>query len=99
MIILLNNNQVWWTGMKLEYRPKLLPLPYNSMGRVKLLAAGSRTLAVVDEFNKIYMIYDFLPNTIQSIKTGISTSSSEVFGGGNIIALGGRYQNRFAIVD
>lgn len=63
MVILLDNNEVWWTGMRLEYRPKLLKLPYNSMGRIKILAAGSRTLAVVDEFNQIYMMYDYVASS------------------------------------
>lgn len=99
MIILLDNNEVWWTGMRLEYRPKLMKLPYSSMGKIKIIAAGQRTLSVVDEFNQIYMMYEYLPSAKQDIKTGINIASSQIFGGGNILKLGGQYQNRYAIVS
>lgn len=32
-------------------------------------------------------------------RTGISWTDNEVFGGGNILKIGGIYQNKFAIID
>jgi len=35
MTVLLDNNEVLWSGMKLEYTPTLLNLDYNKIGKIK----------------------------------------------------------------
>ena len=34
MAILLSNNKVYWSGMRLAYKPELLKLDYDKIGKV-----------------------------------------------------------------
>ena len=60
MIFLLDNNRVYWTGMRIAYKPEMLKLDYDNIGKIKKIAACSDALAVVTEDNKIYFKNNFI---------------------------------------
>jgi hypothetical protein len=47
----------------------------------------------------MYFKNAFVKHEYEEIKTGIFNTSNAIFGGGNILAIGGNYRNRFAIVE
>lgn len=46
MLFELSNGELWWTGMKMAYKPEKVKL---KLRKPKLFAAGSKCFAVVDE--------------------------------------------------
>jgi alpha-tubulin suppressor-like RCC1 family protein len=60
MTILLDNNDVLWSGMKLEYTPSLLKLDYSKIGKVKQVTCTRKSIAVLTEDNKIFMKNDYV---------------------------------------
>jgi len=98
MVILLETNEVFWCGIKMAYKPELLRLP-SDIGKIKSVGACYRCCAVVTEDNQIYMKNAFVQHDDENINTGIRKVGNHIFGGGNILDIGGNYRNRFAIVD
>ena len=49
LIFELDNGDMWWTGMKIAYKPEKL----NINVKPKLFAAGERSLVVVDNQNTV----------------------------------------------
>eukprot|EP01017_Pseudomicrothorax_dubius_P011907 TRINITY_DN1459_c0_g1_i3.p1 TRINITY_DN1459_c0_g1~~TRINITY_DN1459_c0_g1_i3.p1 ORF type:complete len:407 (-),score=115.97 TRINITY_DN1459_c0_g1_i3:137-1357(-) len=96
MAILLETGEVFWAGLKMAYKPELLPLPKDK--KIKLIGASARSLAIVTDGNEIYMKNAFLKQTSEDLSTGILFTDNKAFDGGNIVAIGGGYRNRYAIV-
>ena len=74
-------------------------MDYTSIGKIKLVGACSKSIIVVTESNRMFMLRDFLQHTKENDKTGVREASEELFNGGNILRIGGKYQNRYAIVE
>jgi hypothetical protein len=53
---------------------------------------------VLTEDNKVFMKNAFVKHQHENIETGILTTDNSIFDGGNILDIGGKYRNRFAIV-
>lgn len=58
MVLLLDNNEVYWSGMKLEYQPTLLKLDPSL--KVKQVTACRKSIAVLTEDNRIFMKNEFV---------------------------------------
>jgi hypothetical protein len=43
----IDNNDVLWSGMKLEYTPSLLKLDYSKIGKVKQVTCTRKSIAVL----------------------------------------------------
>ncbi len=98
MVILLEDNEVFWSGIKMAYKPEKLKLP-NSIGKIKLIGACFRCVVVVDENNQMFFKNAFVKHEQEEVKTGIFNTSNAIFGGGNIVSIGGNYRNKFAVVQ
>jgi len=59
MGILLDNNEVYWAGKRIHYKPERIELP-NTIGKIKCIGAIHHCIVVVDENNKIYFTGDFM---------------------------------------
>lgn len=51
--ILLDNNEVYWSGKRIIFHPERMKLPEN-IGKIKHIGACHHSIVVVDENNKIY---------------------------------------------
>lgn len=69
MAILLEDGNVYWAGMRLNYQPNRMQLP--SEVKVKQVAAGYRTIAALTEDNQIYMRNKYVTHHEENIDTGI----------------------------
>jgi alpha-tubulin suppressor-like RCC1 family protein len=49
LVFQLANNELWWAGMKIAYKPEKLKFDLTP----KLFAAGQRSLVVVDHQNQV----------------------------------------------
>lgn len=74
-----------------------MKLPANS-GEILKIATASKSIGVLTERNEVYMKNDFAPHGTEDQKTGVSRMKEEVFGGKQILEIGGGYKNRYAIV-
>jgi len=95
-IVLTEDNQVYYMGLRLIWQPEKFPLPENK--RVKKVTASYGTVAVITEDNYIYSKNPFVGNAEEDYKTGLFVADNSIFKGGDIIDIGGSYRNRFAIV-
>lgn len=90
MGILLDNNEVFWCGKRIAYKPERMRLP-DTIGKIKSIGACYHSIVVVDEDNKVYFNGDYMAAKESNDRTGISWTDNEAFGGGNIIEIGGVY--------
>jgi hypothetical protein len=52
LLFQLDNDEIWWTGMKIAYKPEKVKLNIKP----KLFAAGQRSMAIVDHDNNVLML-------------------------------------------
>jgi hypothetical protein len=104
IVIKLENGEVWWSGMKLVFRPEKLPIDITTKPGV--IGACRNGLAIVTgDKVKYYVIKvqiknDFAKTKTEDVKTGIhSTTIKELFGvEGEVVELGGAYNNKYAVI-
>lgn len=58
MVILTDKNEVYWSGMKLEYQPSLLKL--DPSVKVTQVTACRKSIGVLTEDNRIFMKNEFV---------------------------------------
>lgn len=68
------------------------------MGKIKTIGCCYNSLVVVDEENQLYMTQKYAKFLVEDDQTGIQFQTNDIFGKGNIIKIGGKYRNRYAIV-
>ncbi|EGR32423.1 regulator of chromosome condensation protein, putative [Ichthyophthirius multifiliis] len=98
LVVKLLNNQIYYSGMKIAYLPKLFDLP-KDVGKIKCFGASYRSFAVVDENNQIYMFNKFMKHNKEDVHSGIYFADNKLFNGGNIGKIGGVYRNNYALVE
>eukprot|EP01016_Furgasonia_blochmanni_P044116 TRINITY_DN6095_c0_g1_i3.p2 TRINITY_DN6095_c0_g1~~TRINITY_DN6095_c0_g1_i3.p2 ORF type:complete len:225 (+),score=68.31 TRINITY_DN6095_c0_g1_i3:756-1430(+) len=95
-IVLLDNNEVYWSGLRLAYKPERLKLPEGK--KLKKVAAAHRSAVAVTEDNELYMKAKFVKHNTEDLSTGVLFADSSIFFGGDVVDIGGSYKNRFAII-
>jgi len=96
MIVLAEDNKVFWSGLRLAYKPE--PLNLKTDKKVKAIGACYGAVAVVLEDNTVLMKNQFLPKKDEDFETGVLTGDNSGFEGGDILQIGGTYRNKYAIV-
>ena len=75
-----------------------LPLP-DGITKITSVGVCHNCIAVVTEEGNVYFKNNFADAHIEDLATGIkSTTVERLFNGGKVLAIGGKYKNRWAIV-
>ncbi|CAD8142128.1 unnamed protein product [Paramecium pentaurelia] len=99
--VLLDNNEVYWSGSKAEYSPVRFPLP-SGIAKITNIGCCYRCIAVATEDGKLYYRKKFFGEGVEDLSTGIITNDvATVFQNQNakVLEFGGAYRNRYAIVQ
>jgi len=78
------------------YTPEKIDLPKNF--KVKHIVASEESWAIVSTENVVYMHGEFMDSKDSDFKTGLDIAETAEFKGGDILAIGGHFSNRYAIV-
>lgn len=91
----------WHINQKSNFiRSKIdrLQLP-DGISKITSVGVCHNCIAVVTEEGNVYFKNNFADAHIEDLSTGIkSTTVERLFNGGKLLAIGGKYKNRWAIV-
>jgi len=65
--------------MRIAYKPELLKLDYDKIGKIKLIGACSKCVVVVTEENKIFMKNAYIKHISENDKTGVREADPTLF--------------------
>jgi len=95
-VILTDDGQAYWSGLKLALEPEQIILPQGV--KAKRVSVANPYYVVVAENNDIYSNEEIVPGSEFNPVSGLFKIKGENFNGGNVLEVGGQYDNRFAIV-
>ena len=98
--IKVEDGRVFFMGQKLYYYPQLFDIDYN-LHKIKTFCSSDRACAIITDENRLFYRGNFWneKNLDENIDTGIMEGDVEkVFGNQEIVKIGGKYSNRWALV-
>jgi len=95
-IILTDSGEAYWFGLKLALQAEQIILPKGV--KAKKVAIANPFYIVVAENNDVYSNTAIVPDAEFEPLTGNFKIKAEHFGNGQVLEVGGQYENRYAIV-
>lgn len=95
-IVLTEDGEAYYMGLRLQWEPRRLTAPNGQ--KVKRVGAAHGSVALVTENNEVYVMNEFVPENVPDFNTGLAYVSKTLFGNGEVLAIGGGYGNKYAIV-
>lgn len=95
-VILTENNEVYWAGLKLVYEPQRVDFPEGL--NIKKVAVTNPSISVITEDNQIYCSDKLIPEATEDVQTNSFFITPKFFNNGQILEVGGQYINYYALV-